>query len=766
MNDLTRTGSAPALGETAVSQRTVADGPALTSPDPLGYALLSEIGRGGMGVVFRARDLELDREVAVKLLLGQYAATSAVAVRFLEEARITGRLQHPGIPAVYRVGALPDGRPFLAMKLIKGRTLDELLRAEGAHPSRWLSAFESVCHAVGYAHARGVIHRDLKPSNVMVGAFGEVQVMDWGLAKLLGANPTGAPVPTESLQVSAIAPPRDSDGSLTQAGSVLGTLAYMPPEQAAGEVAKIDRRADVFALGAILCALLTGQAPYLGETLEALRAAAIRGNTSDAFARLDACGADAALVALCKRCMAFEPSDRPENADAVATAIADLRRATDERLRQAERDRHAAEVRGAEQAKRQRALLWSALAVVAVLVIGVAASLLQAKRARDAEAATATQLGKTQEAEAAVRARADELNAIFKMVNVVTVKKGQEEQAVLFHQRLVAFRERDVNDDPTSVPKRLELRDALGWLANAHNEIEQRDQAVAVRERQLAISQYLVAHEPNNLDFQSQLAYDFCVFGNTHRDNNAARVWYERAVDVCARLVAAHPTNDRYALQHLECVETVGFNLRDGGELLRAKAQFEAALSLAQKLNQLNAAAYPEYVPRLFILLGAVTRDLGELPESREWFRKAIADYIRIAKEQNRSLDEGSIDRCHMDIGKVSELMGDFAGAASSYHESLVLRRKFMRGFPHPNNQHALCRTLMALGSLAEKTDDDKAALAWLGEALPVAEKIEHPEHYQLDVESLRQRIADCRARLANAKPREVAPPPRLKPEN
>jgi serine/threonine protein kinase len=167
--------------------------------NPPGYELIDEIGHGGMGTVYRARDTALDRDVAVKLLSERYPADSPAAPRFLGEARITGQLQHPGIPAVHQVGTLADGRPFLAMKLIKGSTLEAILkqRTGPAFDRGWLLAiFEAVCQAVGYAHAHRVIHRDLKPTNVMVGAFGEVQVMDWGLAKVLdGETPAAAETP-------------------------------------------------------------------------------------------------------------------------------------------------------------------------------------------------------------------------------------------------------------------------------------------------------------------------------------------------------------------------------------------------------------------------------------------------------------------------------------------------------------------------------------------------------------------------------------------
>jgi serine/threonine protein kinase len=149
--------------------------------------LLDEIGRGGMGAVHKAHDPALGRDVAVKVLLERYQDEPEVLRRFLDEARVGGQLQHPGVVPVYDLGCFPDGRPFFAMKLVEGRTLAALL-AERPTPAddlpRFLKVFEQVCQAVGYAHSRGVIHRDLKPSNVMVGAFGEVQVMDWGLAKV------------------------------------------------------------------------------------------------------------------------------------------------------------------------------------------------------------------------------------------------------------------------------------------------------------------------------------------------------------------------------------------------------------------------------------------------------------------------------------------------------------------------------------------------------------------------------------------------------
>src|SRR5262245_29320710 len=365
--------------------------PAADLPRVPGYELSGEVGRGGMGIVYRARDTALDRDVAVKLLQDGYPADSPIARRFADEARITAQLQHPGIPPVHDLGTLDDGRPFLAMKLIKGSTLDHLLaaRPDPAHGrGRFMAAFEQVCQAVGYAHAHDVIHRDLKPSNVMVGACGEVQVMDWGLAKVLTTRGRPPGLPDTALVTvagTAIRPARDADQE-TQAGSLLGTPAYMPPEQAIGAVDRIDARSDVFSLGGILCAVLTGRPPYVADTTEATRQLAARARLDDAHARLAASGAEPELVALCRRCLAPEPDDRPRDAGEVAAAVAALRAAAEERARRAELDR----VRAAEQGKRRRVLLAASGVIALVLLAGLGASLWQTRRALQAEAAANT----------------------------------------------------------------------------------------------------------------------------------------------------------------------------------------------------------------------------------------------------------------------------------------------------------------------------------------------------------------------------------------
>jgi serine/threonine-protein kinase len=360
----------PAAPGSEVPLTSTVDDPAAVVAPPLPdrlcpYQLGEEIARGGMGAVLRVRDSYLGRDLAVKVLLEKHRGRPDLFRRFLEEAQITGQLQHPGIPPVHEIGRLPDGRPYLAMKLIEGRTLAQLLHERSA-PShdlpRFLQIFEQICQTLGYAHSRGIIHRDLKPSNVMVGAFGEVQVMDWGIAKRLSKASAGR----QSWGEEDSRPDGPLAPGQTQPGAVLGTWAYMAPEQARGEIERIDERCDVFGLGAILCMILTDHPPYDRTSARDL---ATRADLTPALERLGGCGADRELIELATGCLAAEALQRPRDGGAVAKAMARYLVGVQERLLAADRRRAAAEARAEGERKRRR--LTALLAVAGILLVAV-----------------------------------------------------------------------------------------------------------------------------------------------------------------------------------------------------------------------------------------------------------------------------------------------------------------------------------------------------------------------------------------------------------
>jgi serine/threonine protein kinase len=641
-----------------------------------GFDLEEEIGRGGMGLVWRARDLALDREVAVKVLLDQHAPGSGVSVRFLEEARITAQLQHPGIPAVYQAGSLPDGRPFLAMKLIRGKTLDGLLREQGPDPVRWLAVFEGICQAVGFAHARRVIDRDLKPHNVMVGAFGEVQVMDWGLAKVLSAEVVSASASApamdgdgqaataltegiSSIDSATIAhtdhpvsggesvrPLRDSSGSFTQDGSVLGTPAYMPPEQAQGSLARVDSRSDVFGLGAILCALLTGKPPFTGQSLDSIRRAATRGSTDEAFARLDACGADPEVIALCKRCLAFDREDRPVDGGAVAEEIAALRRGSEERARQAELDRLGAEVKVAEGRKRRRVIEWSAVTVIVALAGGAGAALWQTRVA-------VAETGRARAAEQVANEQRDAARDAYDLARSSLLKVGTDLPVVLdqsIYAREVRQRAAEVladslssQLDPTAL-RGLPGRSVLALklrIAKSLQDIGRADDARRMFAEALELSRTLMAAGGEEAAIsEGNHALLLLEQARHERDSRRTKETVEASLVRFAEVMAiqrrrlANPPKDFDAVELRQSLATTLGEAATSQKMLRrldeaAKAAAEAVELLRPRPGDAPptrySAARPMHLARMLAELGKIEVQRQNDPEAEKALREAVS---------------------------------------------------------------------------------------------------------------------------------------------
>ena len=328
----------------------------------LRFLVSEKIASGGMGTVYRGFDRELKREVAIKVARSERQGQES---RFYREAQISGQLQHPGIVPVHEMGRLRDGRLYIAMRLVRGETLLKLIREHDAKSTspQLLEMFGQICSAMAYAHSKHFVHRDLKPENVMVGAFGEVQVMDWGLAKKLPLK-VGGEVPPAASANDAAQPTLDP--METSHGSVLGTPAYMAPEQAAGEPA--TKQSDVFLLGGILFEILTGHAPFQKSPTQS-RAESVRADFADVYAALDKIDADVEIISIAKLCLAADPADRPEDAESVSRQFRQYIESREEARQQSKLNEARVTERLIAQQKRNRQLVWFSVGIATALVV-------------------------------------------------------------------------------------------------------------------------------------------------------------------------------------------------------------------------------------------------------------------------------------------------------------------------------------------------------------------------------------------------------------
>jgi formylglycine-generating enzyme required for sulfatase activity len=375
------------------------------------FRVVRPLATGGLGELFVAEDVELHREVALKTLQSRFAADEESRDRFLLEAEITGRLEHPGIVPVYGLAVGADGRPFYAMRLIRGDTLLEAIRRHHQAGPRapgerilelrgLLSRFVALCNAIAYAHSRGILHRDLKPANVLLGPYGETLVVDWGLAKSLGRTDQVKNTPEPTLRPVAV-----GDSGPTEMGQVMGTPAYASPEQAAGLIDQLGPASDVYGLGATLYHLLTGQAPFGGGTSREVLGLVKLGQFPPP--RQVHRAVPRPLEAVCLKAMALRPQDRYPSARYLAADVENW--LADEPVTSF---REGVRARLARWLRRHSALATGvgALLLAAVIALAVGAGLIGNALRHEEEARTQLALD---QAEALLKVKAEEVPPIL-----------------------------------------------------------------------------------------------------------------------------------------------------------------------------------------------------------------------------------------------------------------------------------------------------------------------------------------------------------------
>ena len=626
-----------------------ADERANVFPTVPGYRVLREIARGGMGRVLAAVDLALDREVALKILL-----PGANSDRFVRESKITARLPHPGIPPVYAIGTLADGSPFLAMKLIDGQTL--AVEMKTAERPRMLQTFTQVCQSVGFAHSRGVIHRDLKPANIMVGAFGEVQVMDWGLARSLSADDDRS-VTDDDQRTSLDA----RQSTMTHMGQVMGTPAYMAPEQARGE--STDARADVFALGGILCTILTGNPPFRGKSTHEVIARAGAADLADTQAELDSCGADAELTAICKRCLNASPADRPADGAVVAELMAEYRAGVEQRLRAAELDRAAAATKAAERLKRRRVWIGAA-AILAFVALGGLGAVL------------------------AVQRRAN------------TELTGKNNELAVNNQALAEEKARELAQRTLAETRLNLLRDALESFVNELPLIgENNPLAGEFRQELLAVSNRLIQRLQGKGDLGSMTEFSAVGLRIREGEQALARGEYKAAIDLyrqardeLQRILVHTASKDKARNNLAQTHKTTGDVLAAEKKFAEAEAEYEESLKIRRGiLESPNGDLARSVVKRsigdslVALAKNSVSRGrpeaaLAQYDAAEPEYAEAAATEANASKRDGLRMRLGTLSNeratTASQLGRTEEARAGFEAAVARFQDELRLNPK------------------------------------------------------------------------------------------
>jgi tetratricopeptide (TPR) repeat protein/tRNA A-37 threonylcarbamoyl transferase component Bud32 len=725
------------------------------------FRIVRSYARGGLGEVFVAQDQELHREVAVKQIQLRHADEVESRVRFVQEAEITGGLEHPGIVPVYGLGTYSDGRPYYAMRFIRGDSLKDAIEdfhsAAGKKRSAvdrnlelrgLLRRFIDVCEAIDYAHSRGVLHRDLKPGNIMLGKYGETLVVDWGLAKSLDR-----PDLATTMGESKLRPSTASGSAATLMGSAVGTPQFMSPEQAGGRLDLLGPTSDVYSLGATLYCLLTGKTAFQDSDLGLV----LRKVERAEFPRPREVSKDVPppLEAICLKAMALYQADRYQTPRALADDIEHW--LADEPVTAY---REPAGERLARWTRRNRAWAQSiAAAVFAVAVVAVVAAVLIARSWREEAAAR-------QEAERGFREARGAVNDYFTLVSenklldvpgLQPLRKELLESALRYYQQFLKERA----DDPS-----LHADVALTWyrVGRIEAEIDRNADAVAALDKAQAIQEEIHKQSPS-AEETAELADTDNALGDlaqrTAKLDDAQR-WFQHAADLRKSLVDANPRDAQLERKLANSHENLAVVDGKLGKLDAAKQEFAAADNERQQL----VAAHPDSTQYRRDLaqgrynLATVFREFHELPAASDWIQHAATDFEDLAKREPRSIDIHREWALAVRVsGDIQAMSGNIVAASADYEHARQIAEPLARGNPLLLPlQDDVANIYMKIGNLKLRESKSAEALEQLQRAHGILEQlaIDDPtvSRYRVDLASCLRTIGEIQrttSRLAEA---------------
>lgn len=723
-----------------------------TTSDGIRFRILRPLNKGGMGVVSVALDTELDRSIALKEIREQAADNREYRARFLAEAEITGKLEHPGIIPIYGLGTYADGRPFYAMRLIRGEKTGSLMDAieryyKEPNPAERVVEFRSllgrfldVCNALSYAHSKGVLHRDLKPDNILLGPYGETLVVDWGLAKAAGRADPASTADHVRLNLSG------SELSPTLEGGIFGTPGYAAPEQLTGELENVGQRSDVYGLGAVLYCLMTGQAPLSVKEigLPALIAKAMNGDVPPP--RQIRAYIDKPLEAICLKAMRTKSADRYESVAALADEIEHY--LADEPVT-AYREPWTVRIR--RWAKMHRTAMTAAAVGLVVSVVGLGAITAVQSKARNDLAAKNGELKTANNAldQQRKRAEARETQAIAAVkrfgdtiANEPKLKDTPAFEALrkkLLKEPLAFFRDlrNSLRADSDTTPESLiRLAMASFDLGSLTYEIgDERDALIAYRES-LAIRQRLVEANPAGTGFKADLAdshYGIGVLLSDSKPGEAIQA-YEAARGIQQKLVEANPSVAEFQADLAASHNSIGSLLRKTDKPGEAMQAYEAARVIREKLAHGNPTVIELQadLAASHYDIGVLLSDTGKSGEAMQAFESARAIWQKLADAiPSITQFQSQLARSHNSIGLVLRHTGKPGEALQACQAARAIREKLADANPSVTLfKSDLADSHNYIGLLLRDTGKPVEALKAYESALPIREKLvrEHAE--------------------------------------